>query len=223
MEEPVGRQVTLWDQEGPIIGLVKDFHFRSLYTAINPVIIRFAPRNARNLFVRIEAGQTAQALAGLEAVYKQFNPGYPFAYRSLEEGYEQLYRSEIMLGTLAKIFAGIAVFISCLGLFGLAAFTAEQRTKEIGVRKVLGASVSNIVLLLSREYTRLVLIAFVAAAPLAYLAMHRWLNDFAYRIDIPWIFFLIAGLLAIVVAWLTVGYQSIKVARTDPVKTLRYE
>ena len=128
-----------------------------------------------------------------------------------------------MLGTLAKVFAGIAVFISCLGLFGLAAFTAEQRTKEIGVRKVLGASASSIVVLLSREYTRLVLVAFVVAAPLAYLTMHRWLNDFAYRIDIPWTFFLIAGLLAIVVAWLTVAYQSIKVARTDPVKTLRYE
>ena len=223
MEEPVGHPLTLWDQAGPIIGLVEDFHIRSLYTPINPVIIRFAPRNARNLFVRMEAGKTAEALAGLEAVHEQFNPGYPFAYRSLEEGYEQLYRSETVLGTLAKVFAGIAVFISCLGLFGLAAFTAEQRTKEIGVRKVLGASASSIVLLLSREYTRLVLIAFGVATPLAYLAMHRWLNDFAYRIEIPWTFFLIAGLLAVVVAWLTVGYQSIKAARTDPVRTLRYE
>ena len=223
MEDPVGQQLTLWEQEGPIIGLVDDFHSRSLYTAINPVIIRFAPRNARNLFIRMEAGKTAEALAGLETVHEQFNPGYPFAYRSLEAGYEQLYRSETVLGTLANVFAGIAVFISCLGLFGLAAFTAEQRTKEIGVRKVLGASVPSIVVLLSREFTRLVLIAFVVAAPLAYLVMHRWLNDFAYRIDIPWMFFLIAGLLAIVIAWLTVGYQSIKVARTDPVKTLRYE
>ena len=223
MEDSVGQRLTLWEQEGPIVGLAEDFHIRSLYTTINPVIIRLAPRSARNLFVRMEAGKTAEALAGLEAVYKQFNPAYPFSYGSLEEGYELMYRSETVLGTLARVFAGIAVFISCLGLFGLAAFTAEQRTKEIGVRKVLGASVSSIVLLLSREYTRLVLIAFVVAAPLAYLAMHRWLNDFAYRIEISWWIFLMAGLAALGIAWLTVGYQSIKVARTDPVKTLRYE
>jgi putative ABC transport system permease protein len=141
----------------------------------------------------------------------------------LDEQIDALYRSEQQISQIFSVFALLAVLIACLGLFGLAAYAAEQRTKEIGVRKVLGASVPQIVMLLSKDFTRLVLVAFVVAVPLAYIAMQRWLDSFAFRIEISWPIFLIAGLATLGVAWLTVGYQSVKAALSDPAKSLRYE
>ncbi len=195
----------------------------SFYEPIEPTIIRFDPERTWMLFVRTEAGKTQEALAGLEALYTTFNPDYPFDYRFLDENFEQTYRSEIVIGTLSNFFTLLAVFIACLGLFGLASFTAEQRSKEIGIRKVLGASVSNLVVLLSRDFIKLVGAAFLLSIPVAYYVMDQWLSNFAYRIEISWQIFLMAGLAALVIAWLTVSYQSIKAALANPVVALRME
>ena len=223
MDNPVGERLEFWGQEGEIIGVVKDFHMNSFYEPIEPTIIRLDADNTWMLFVRTEAGKTQEALAGLEALHATFNPDYPFTYRFLDENYERTYRSEIVIGQLANYFAILAVFIACLGLFGLASYTAEQRAKEIGIRKVLGASVPNLVTLLSREFIMLVLVAFVLAIPLAYYLMNQWLSNFAYRVEISWWIFLMAGLTALGIAWLTVSYQSIRAALANPVKALRTE
>ena len=223
MDNPVGQRLEFWGQEGEIIGVVKDFHMNSFYEPIEPTIIRLDPDNTWMLFVRTEAGKTQEALAGLEALYTTFNADYPFEYRFLDENYERTYRSEIVIGKLANFFAILAVFIACLGLFGLASYTAEQRAKEIGIRKVLGASVPNLVALLSREFIALVLVAFVLAIPAAYYLMNQWLSDFAYRVDLSWPTFLMAGLAALGIAWLTVSYQSIRAALANPVTALRTE
>jgi len=223
MENPLGAQLRFWGQDGEVIGIVKDFHMTSLYAEIEPTIIRLDPDNTGMLFVRTEAGRTQEALASLQTVYERFNPEYPFEYHFLDERFEQTYRNEQVVGTLSNYFAVLAVFIACLGLFGLASYTAEQRTKEIGIRKVLGASVPNLVLLFSRDFIKLVMIAFVLAVPLAYYAVNQWLQDFAYRIDISWPIFLLAGVAALAIAWLTVSYQSVRAALANPVASLRTE
>jgi len=223
MANPVGQDLALWGREGQIVGVVKDFHIRSLYTPIEPTILRLEAEYSDFLYVRTAAGETAAALASLEDVYGQFNPGYPFETEFLDDEYEQMYRGELVVGTLANIFAAVAIFIACLGLFGLAAYTAERRRKEIGVRKVLGASVGGVVTLLSRDFVRLVLIGFVLAAPLAWWVMDRWLDSFAYRVDLGWGVFLVAGGAALAIALATVSGQALRAATTDPVKALRYE
>ena len=195
----------------------------SLYEAIEPTVIRFDPEQASMLYVRSEPGRTTEALAGLEGVLAQFNPGQPFEYEFLDQTYEKTYGGELVMGRLANAFALVAILISCLGLFGLSSFTAEQRRKEIGVRKVLGGSVGGLVVLLSKDFTRLVLLAFVLAAPLAYYVVDRWLGKFEYHVEIgPWIFVL-AGLATLIIALLTVSYQAVRAAMMDPVKSLRYE
>jgi putative ABC transport system permease protein len=223
MTDPVGKQVEYWKGKGPIIGVMKDFHIRSLHEKITPLLLVFDRRNTSFLLVRARAGQTAQAISDLGRLNKQFNPNYPFTYHFLDQAYEQLYRNEQQVNTLINTFGVLAICISCLGLFGLAAFTAERRTKEIGIRKVLGASVSSIVTLLSKDFLQLIVIANVIAWPLAYYALRTWLGNFAYRIPIsPWIFGL-AGLAALVIALLTVSYQALKAALANPVKSLRTE
>ncbi len=223
MEGPVGQNLSFWEHEGQIIGVVKDFHMGALYTSIEPTIIRLDPSDGWLLYVRTAPGQTPEALASLEAVYGQFNPGYPFEYKFLDADYEKMYRGEMVMGVLAAIFAGIAIFIACLGLFGLAAFTAEQRRKEVGVRKVLGASVPGLVALLSKDFALLVVAAFVVASPVAYVLMSRWLDGFAYRVDLGPVIFVVAGLVALVVALATVSVHALRAATADPVKSLRYE
>ncbi|MBC3786165.1 ABC transporter permease [Spirosoma utsteinense] len=223
MKDPVGKEVNFWMGTGRIIGVMKDFHLNSLHQAITPLILCFDGRNTSYLLVKTRAGQTQQAVADLNQLSKQFNPNYPFTYHFIDEEYESLYRSEQQVHTLVNYFGMLAILISCLGLFGLAAFTAEQRTKEIGVRKVLGASVSNIVGLLSIDFLKLVLIALVLATPLAWWAMSKWLGTFAYREDLSWWIFGVAGTLAILIAFLTVSYQSIKAALMNPVTSLRSE
>ncbi|WP_232064542.1 ABC transporter permease [Rhodocytophaga rosea] len=175
------------------------------------------------MYVKTTAQNASKAIAAAEKIWNQYNPGYPFIYNFLDEEFNRMYQTDQTVGKLFNSFAAIAILISCLGLFGLAAFTAEQRTKEIGIRKVLGASVQNIVLLLSKEFIRLVIIAFVIAAPIAWYAMNEWLENFAYSVDIsPWVFAL-AGLLAIVIAFITVSWQAIKAAIMNPVRSLRNE
>ena len=223
-KDPVGQPITMWGKPGKIIGVMDDFHFQSLHESIQPLILRFsATASRKTVLIRTQPGQTKQALTSLESLSKQLNPKFPFTYTFADAEYENLYKSEAVVGSLANYFAFLAIFISCLGLFGLSAFTAEQRTKEIGVRKVLGASVPNIIGLMSKDFLKLVLIAIVIASPIAWYAMNQWLQGFEYRLDITWWIFALAGVLAIVIALLTVSFQSVKAALMNPVKSLRSE
>ncbi|MBO0937440.1 ABC transporter permease [Fibrella sp. HMF5335] len=221
--DPVGKRFKLHDWDGQIIGVVKDFVFQSAREKVTPTILFFRPEWNGTLYVRTTGQNTKQALAAAERLWKQKNPQYPFEYTFLDESYDRLYKAEQRTGQLFQFFAGVAILISCLGLFGLAAYTAEQRTKEIGVRKVLGASIPSIVGLLSKDFLTLVLVAIVIASPLAWWAMSKWLQEFAYKVTIEWWVFALAGALAVGIALLTVSFQSIKAALTDPVKSLRSE
>ncbi|MBD2699249.1 ABC transporter permease [Spirosoma sp. BT702] len=223
MKNPVGKEVKFWMGKGPVVGLMKDFHLQSLHQAIKPLVLCYNYQNTSYLLVKTQAGQTQQALADLERVSKHFNPNYPFSFHFLDEEYESLYRSEQQIHTLVNYFGIIAILISCLGLFALAAFTAEQRTKEIGVRKVLGASITNIVGMLSTDFLKLVLIALLLSFPLAWWVLDKWLGSFAYQTELTWWIFGLAGLLSLAIATLTVSYQSIKAAIINPAQSLRSE
>ena len=205
-----------------VIGVVKDFHFRSLHEQIAPMVMLLTG-NSGSIIVKTKAHDIAGLLTSLQAQWAAFKTDEPFRYSFLDESYQATYQAELKTGRILGLFAGLTIFIACLGLFGLATFTAQQRTKEIGVRKVLGASVTSIVALLSKDFLRLVLIAIVIASPLAWYAMNRWLQDFAYKITIEWWVFALAGLLAVGIALLTVSFQSIKAALMNPVKSLRSE
>lgn len=219
----VGKKIKVYGDEGTIVGVVKNFSMNSLYSAVSPTVIRFAPKSSSRLYVRANAGETSEALASLKTVCEQFNPGYPFEYQFLDQVFEQTYRSEVVMGKLANIFAGISIVISCLGLLGLAAFTVEQRMKEVGIRKVLGASAAGIATLLSQDFVKLVLFGVLIALPLAGYFMSQWLQDFASRIDMPWWLFAVAGVSALLVAIATVSFQSVKAAMANPVETLKRE
>jgi putative ABC transport system permease protein len=209
-----------------VIGVVEDFPARSLKYEQQPVVLILtddAAFGGSNALARLDADQIPETLAALQALWTKFAPTHPFEYAFLDERFDALYRAEQQLRLLLGTFAALAVLIACLGLFGLAVYTAERRAKEIGIRKVLGASVPSLVTLLSKEFALLVLAAFVIATPLAYVAMQRWLEDFAYRTDIGAGVFLLAGGLALLITLLTVGYQAVRAALADPVKSLRYE
>ncbi|RRB00016.1 ABC transporter permease [Larkinella rosea] len=223
-KDPVGQPLSFGRKPGVIVGVIEDFHFNSLHSSIRPLIIRLEENwNYDNILIRPQPGQAEQALASLETLTRRLNPAFPFAYSFVDTEYAKLYKSETVVGKLATVFAVLAIFIACLGLFGLAAFMAEQRTKEIGVRKVLGASVVGIVALLSQDFLKLVLIAIVLASPVAWYAMNQWLQGFAYQIDLDGWVFVLAGALSIGVALLTISFQSIKAALMNPVKSLRSE
>jgi putative ABC transport system permease protein len=222
-EEAIGAPFRAWDRPmGRIVGVTEDFHFQSLHQAVEPLVMNYIPWFGI-VSVRVASGEYAAALDHLRATWGAFAPGYAFSYRFLDEDFGRLYRDEERLGQLFGFFAGVALFIACLGLFGLAAYTAERRRKEIGVRKVLGASVSQIVRLLAGEFARLVLVGFVIAVPAAYLVMARWLGDFAYRIGLGPGVFVLAGALALTLALVTVSIQAFRAATADPVQSLRYE
>ncbi len=223
MEDPVGKTIQLWDKTYAIIGLLKNFHYNSIYAPVEPLIIQLAPQ-ANYIFVRTEKNVPLPAiLASVEDVFRKFNPAFPFEYHFFDDELNQSFKSEQQLGQLAAWFAGLAVVISCLGLFGLAMFTAEQRRKEIGVRKVLGASVSGVVMLLAKEFVKLVLVAFVVTVPVAWYVAGEWLKSFAYRTDLSWWIFAITGVLALLVALVTVSFQSLRAALANPVKSQRSE
>jgi putative ABC transport system permease protein len=223
--DPLGKRLSGNAVEGPVIGVVEDFHFESLHHEVKPILFLFNPAIAGPpyLAVRLHPGNVSEGIAAIRGLWKEFAPNTPFEYSFLDQDYQKLYDTEQRVGQVFTAFSVLAILIACLGLFGLASFMAEQRTKEIGVRKVLGASVQNIVLLLSKDFTRLVVVAFVAATPIAWYAMNRWLQDFAYRVQVNPLIFILAGLLALVIAWLTVSCQAIKAALTNPVEALRYE
>jgi hypothetical protein len=221
---PVGK--TLWwgGHQGKIIGVLKDFHFASMHQAIDPLVIRlYEDRQYGTLLVRLGAGKDKQGLASLQKLCKEMNPAFPFTYQFSDEEFNKLYKSEQLVSKLANYFAFLAIFISCLGLLGLAIFTAEQRTREIGIRKVLGANIPGIVSLLSKDFLGLVLIAIVIASPLAWYFMHNWLLDYAYRTPLRWWIFAVAAVSAIGIAFVTVSFQAIKAAMANPVKSLRSE
>ena len=223
----LGHTITNTNNEGRkgtfrVIGVVKDFHFKSMHERISPLVMVLG-HNAGTVIVKVKTKDISGLLASLKQHWSQLTADAPFTYSFLDERFMDTYRAEQRTGSILGIFAALTIFVACLGLFGLATFTAEQRTKEIGVRKVLGASVGSIVGLLSKDFLRLVLIAMVLASPIAWWVMTRWLQDFAYRIDIEWWMFAGAGLLAVGIALLTVSFQSIKAALMNPVKSLRSE
>jgi putative ABC transport system permease protein len=207
-----------------VIGVIKDFVLQSPYTPITPMVIEGAKGWFSTMNIRLnDANTTAQNLKKAEAIFKRYNPEYPFEYTFVDEEYSQKFDDEKRTGTLAAVFAGLTIFISCLGLFGLATYMAENRVKEIGVRKVLGASVTSVVSLLSRDFLRLVIISFFIAAPVAWWAMYKWLESYPYRVPIQWWVFLSAGVLSMGIAVLTVSWQAIRAALANPARSLRSE
>ena len=223
-KDPIGKRLTFWEKKGTIIGVVKDFHFQSMRTRIEPLILRLRDKEGwGTALIKTEAGKTKQVLAALEQLCKELNPKFPFTYQFADEEFNKIYKSEQVIDKLSNYFAFLAIFISCLGLLGLAMFTAEQRTKEIGIRKALGASIAGLFRLLSKEFLQLVGIAFLIAAPLSWWAMNKWLQDYSYKTDISWCVFAAAGLLTVVIALGTISFQAIKAALANPVKSLRTE
>jgi len=223
-EDPIGKVIKLWGQyDLEIIGVVKDFHFSSLHDPVNPLFFVLKPGNTWNVMMRIEGGKEKETLEALTKVYASFNPGFTFDYRFQDESFARLYKSEQRVASLSGYFAGFAVLISCLGLFGLAAFTAERRQKEIGIRKALGSSSVRIVLLLSADFTRMVLVSILLALPVSYWLMAKWLEQFAFHIELEAWYFALAGFMALFVAWMTVASQAIKASLVNPVESLRAE
>ena len=209
-------------QDFTVVGVFKDFNYETLRSEIKPLALFLSSRGSA-VSVRILPGGVSATVRSLEQIWNEYSPGEPFRYHFLDESYDALFRSEQRLGKVFSIFTGLAILVACLGLMGLAAFMAEQRTKEIGIRKVLGASVPGVVVLLSKDFTRLVIISFVIAIPVAYIIIDKWLEGFAFHISIGPGVFIMAGVAALLVAWLTVSWQSIKAAAADPVRSLRSE
>lgn len=224
IQDPIGKKFKLWKKEGTIIGVVKDFHFQSLRIPIKPAIFHFSPEHKyAKLYIKTTGKDAAKAVAAAEAEWKKYNAEFAFNYSFLDDAYQNLYKSEIRTGTLYNIFSGFAIFISCLGLLGLVTYTSQIRTREIGVRKVLGASVPTIIRILTSDLLWLVSIAVLIAVPVSWYLMNKWLQDFAYRTHIGWDVYAIAGSIAFMIAILTVSFQSVKAALANPVRSLRME
>ena len=223
LTDPLGVVLESW-RTLTIIGILKDFHFRTLHYDVAPLILILnRSGRVRFLSIRIRSSDISGTLSHIRQVWEQFAGGQPFNYSFMEEDIERLYAAEIKTGQISSVFSFLAIFIGCLGLFGLAAYTAEDRTKEIGIRKVLGASIGNVLVLLSREFAKLIMYAFCAAVPITYLVMNQWLDNFKFKIGITAMTFLIAGGMTLLIALLTVSYQVIRAASRNPVETLKYE
>jgi putative ABC transport system permease protein len=223
LKNPVGQTVNLWGEQKQIVGVVKNFHFQSLHEKVNPLIITYNPEKTLTIMVKLRLGQEKQTLAELKNLYARFNPGFTFEYQFLDVAYQKLYEAEERVSALSKYFAGIGILISCLGLFGLAAYASEQRLKEIGIRKVNGAQISEMMILLNKDFVKWVVVAFAISTPIAWYIMLRWLESFAYRTTLSWWIFALSGVLALGIALLTVSWQSWKAATRNPVEALRYE
>src|SRR5215204_4976682 len=223
-KDPIGKIVKDNGQDWHIVGVIKDFILTSPYEPTRPMLIFGAKSWFQTMLIRLNNNNsTASNLKKAESIFKKYNPEYPFEYKFIDEEYARKFEAEKRISTLAALFAGLTIFISCLGLFGLATYMAENRIKEIGVRKVLGASVGNITGLLSKDFIKLVGISFIIASPVAWLAMHNWLSGYPYRITIQWWVFAVSGTLSVLIAIITVSYQAIKAAIANPVKSLRTE
>ena len=223
LKDPLGKIVHIWGKDRHIIGVVDNFNFESLHEQVKPLFLIFNPQRTMVVTARIKAGTEKETIGRLIYFYKSFNPGFAFDYKFTDKDYQALYSSEERVSVLSRYFAGLAIIISCLGLFGLSAFTAEKRRKEIGIRKVLGASETSIIYLLSGDFSKLVLISNLIALPAAYYIMSLWLQSFAYKISLTWWMFIISGGIVFLIALITVGMQAIRAATANPVKSLRYE
>jgi len=224
MTNPVGKTIKLWEKyDLEIIGVAKDFHFQSLHDEVNPAFFMLSPKNTNRIMLRLEAGKEKETLKALTTFYNNYNPGFTFEYTFQDVDYARLYAAEQRVASLSGYFAGFAILISCLGLFGLAAFTAERRLKEIGIRKALGSSSANIVILLSSDFTKMVLLSIALGLPTSYWLLDQWLGRFAFHIQLEAWYFITAGLIALFIAWMTVASQAIKAASVNPVTCLRTE
>jgi len=224
MKHPIGQWVQAWKKRGHIIGVLKDFHTQSLREQIKPILLDIKEGEYFGVIIaRTQPGKTQEALASLAKVYHDINPNYPFSYQFVDQEYKKLYTSELIISTLSIVFAIVAIVISCLGLLGLVMFSAEQRVKEFGVRKVLGASLGRLMGLFAGDFLKLVVIAFLIAAPLGWFLMNAWLGDFAYKIQLSWWIFVVAGIGSVAIALFTLSYEAFKTAIANPVKILRSE
>ncbi|MFQ5753592.1 MAG: ABC transporter permease, partial [bacterium] len=223
----IDKEIVWFDDDetrrGQVIGICEDFHFQSLHKAIEPLIFQVLPLEFNYMLVKISTEDIEQTLAVLGNKWREFDPNHTFEYAFLDDNFNKLYQAEEKMQSIFKYFTSMAIFIACLGLLGLASFSAEQRTKEIGIRKVLGASAIGIMKLLSKEYLKLVLIANILAWPVAIFIMNNWLQEFAYRTNIGILTFIFAGGLALLIALFTVSFQAVKAAVANPVQALRYE
>jgi putative ABC transport system permease protein len=223
MTDPIGKTVKLWGEERKIIGVVKDFNFESLHKQIGPLFLRLEPNSTYLYMARIQGGKEKETLARLKDFYQKFNPEFAFEFEFLDEEYRQQYAAEERVSILSRYFAGLAIVISCLGLFGLAAFSSERRKKEIGIRKSLGASVTGILILLTSDFAKIVLIAILIGLPISYWALSSWLQAFAFRVPLGPAYFIIAGMVALIIAIITVGTQALRIAKINPSSCLRNE
>lgn len=222
LEHPIGQTITRWGEKKTIVGVVADFHFESFYEKVKPCFLILTPE-AENIMVKIKGGQERQVIDRLTIFYKRYNPGFPFDIHFLNQDYQAYYDSETRVSILARYFAVVTVIISCLGLFGLVAYATQQRQKEIGIRKVIGASVSSVILLLSKDFLKLVAIAIVIAVPLAWLLADRWLSDFAYRAPIGFGLYLGGAALMVLITVLTMSFLTVRTALINPARTLKSE
>lgn len=222
LKDPVGQVIRLWDEvDLEIIGVVKNFHFQSLHEPVNPLFVRLRPTDTWNIMASIDGARVKETIESMTNFYQTYNPGFTFDYQFQDEQYAKLYASEQRVSTLAKYFAGFAILISCLGLLGLSIFTAERRTREIGIRKILGSSSWNIVMLLSGSFSKVIILSIIFALPVSYYILQNWLTRFAFRIDLQVWYFIIAAILAMLVAWLTVASQALKASWVNPVNCLK--
>jgi ABC-type antimicrobial peptide transport system permease subunit len=223
-QNAVGQPLSWGSKQGKIIGVIKDFHFNSMHQAIEPLVIRLSNnQNWGTIIVRTDAGKIKEVISGLEKICKELNPDFTFSYQFSDQEYAKLYNSEQVVSQLSNYFALLAIFISCIGLLGLAMFTAEQRVKEMGIRKVLGAKASTLFALLSSEFLVLVVTALFIASPVAWYVMNNWLQGYAYHTPIQWWMFALAGGLIVFIAMATVSFQAIKTALINPIKSLKTE
>ncbi|CAN5171537.1 ABC transporter permease [soil metagenome] len=222
-EDIIGKKFSQWGREGTVVGVVKNFNFRSLHNRVEPLSIRYRPLSTSRLSLRISSDNMSKTIGDIEQTWNKLVPHRPFVYSFLDDSFNLQYQADQRFGQIFRVFAVLAIFIACLGLLGLATFTAKQRTKEIGIRKVLGASVTNIVTLLSKDFMKLIIMAILVATPLCWLAMSHWLNEFAYKIDITIDVFIVAGIVAIAIALATISWQSVRAALANPVNSLRNE
>ncbi len=224
-QDAIGKEINFWDgrKVANIVGVVRDFNANSLRRPLTPVVMSTWKSVYQTINIRIKPGTEKTVLPFVEKLWTSTYPDYVYEYSFLDETIENFYKQEDQLAQLYKIFAGIAIFISCLGLYGLVSFMAVQRTKEVGIRKVLGASVRNIIYLLSKEFTLLIILAFIISAPIAYYIMHEWLKNYTYRVPLSASIFILAILSSIVIAWLTVAHRAIQAALANPVTSLRSE
>jgi hypothetical protein len=223
LDGAVGADLKVWENQGQIIGVVKDFHFRPLQAEISPLVLMLSPERIQSMLIRIKPQDISSTVQAVEEAWVQIIPTFPFVFSFLTDDFNQGYSGVKKMGDYVGLFSFLAIFIACIGMFGLASLTAEQRTKEIGIRKVLGATIFGIVQLITREFLFLVLLANLFAWPVAFYLMTRWLEGFAYHIDIGVGDFIMAGVLALLIAIMTIGVRSVRAALANPVKTLRYE